>query len=69
MLNVFLTASHVYVAKGLCCSPDSQTWCFSDQQLKMALGHHETDEVLRVTAEQVCELRDGSSKNFFDEFL
>lgn len=69
MLNVFLTASHVYVDKGLCCSHDSQTWCFSDQRLKMALGHHETDEVLRVTAEQVCELGDGSSKNFFDEFL
>lgn len=31
----------------------------------MALGHYETNEVLRNTAEQVCELRNGSSKDFY----
>lgn len=34
----------------------------------MALGQYETDEILRATAEQVRELRDGS-KNFCDEVL
>lgn len=35
----------------------------------MALGHSETNEALRIAAEQVCELRHGSSKNFLDYIL
>lgn len=35
----------------------------------MALGHPETSEVLRITAEQVCELRHGNSKNCLDYVL
>lgn len=69
LLNIFLTASPVYIDRGLCYSHDSQRCCFSDQRLKMALGHYENTEVMRNTAEQVCELRDGSSKNFFDDVL
>lgn len=69
LLNTFLTASQVYVDNGPCCSNDSQTLYFSDQRLNMALGQYETDEILRATAEQVCELGDGSSKNFCDEVL
>lgn len=35
----------------------------------MAFGQYKTDEILRATAEQVCECRDGSSKNSYDEVL
>lgn len=68
-LNIFLTASQVYLDNGPCCSYDSQTSYFSDQRLNVALGQYETDEILRATAEQVCELRAGSSKNFCGEVL
>jgi len=69
LLNIFPTASQVYVDNGLCYSYDSQTLYFSDQRLNVSLGRYETDEILRATAEQVCQLRDGSSKNFCDEVL
>lgn len=35
----------------------------------MALGRYKTDEILRATAEQVRELRSGSSKNYCDVVL
>lgn len=59
----------MYADNGPCCSSHSQTWCISGQSLNMALGHYETDDILRATAEQVCELRDGSSKNYCDVVL